>query len=445
MIIPQEFLMNALRLFLVFGLLSLAVVVTGCDLKDDDNDDGPVVETTILWNLDSDTLASASQTLSIVTFTNSLEWQGEAAFNQTSGGMIIGVVDDVDNPGTALAAISVDLVDESATSAGTVYYRDAAGDFDNSLTATSADGRFLVGNVPAGSYLLRASAGGAGGLWVTVDADTVVVVTLSVDSGESTENLDGVVRLLDGSTAAPDAAVITVLGTGASDVVAGGAGAYGPVAVPERTTHRVTVSHPGHVNTTQTVTIAGAAVTAPDGDLVVATVAERDALVPAAITQSASNGIITGTVFDTAATPAAVAGVTVGAFDADGNEVGTAVYNDGSGDPDETVTVTAADGIYSILNVPPGTVYVRVISNGTAAGTVDVSAGELTIWNPSAMGAGTVTVSGSVQDSADTPAAIPGVIIELIGGTENTLCTPQGTFGDLVLPQNHSGHLRLTR
>jgi hypothetical protein len=437
--------MNALRLVLVFGLLSLAVLVTGCDLKDDDNDDGPVVETTILWNLDSDTLASASQTLSIVTFANKQEWQSEAGYNQTTGAMIIGIIDDVDSPGSTLAAISIDLVDENATSAGTVYYRDAAGDFDSSLTATSADGRFLIGNVPAGSYLLRATAGGAGGLWVTVEENTVVVVTLDVDAGESMENLDGTVTLLDGTTAAPDAAVISILGTGSSDVVAGGAGAYGPVAVPERTTHWVTVSHPGHVNTTQRVTVAGAAVTSPDGDLVVATVAERDGLVPAAITQSSSNGMITGTVFDTAATPAAVAGVTVGAFDADGNEVGTAVYNDGSGDPDETVTVTATDGIYSILNVPPGTYYVRVTSNGTGSATVDVSAGELTIWNPSAMGAGTVTVSGSVQNAADTPAAVPGVTIELVGGTESTLTTPQGTFGDLELPQNHTGHLRLTR
>ena len=158
-------------------------------------------------------------------------------------------------------------------------------------------------------------------------------------------------------------------------------------------------------------------VTGADGNLLIISGGDLLNLISAAnITQVVGNGVVSGTVRDTAGTT--VADVVLAATDADGNKIGDFFYNGLGGTPDFVQTRgTVPTGGFTIFNAKPGEVFLKAVSGGRggtrlAAFPDQVSLGLVTI-RPAV--APVVGVTGEINDALGRPILAGNITIEIMG------------------------------
>lgn len=158
-------------------------------------------------------------------------------------------------------------------------------------------------------------------------------------------------------------------------------------------------------------------ITGADGNLLIISGGDLLNLISAAnITQVVGNGVVSGTVRDTAGTT--VADVVLAATDADGNKIGDFFYNGLGGTPDFVQTRgTVPTGGFTIFNAKPGEVFLKAVSGGRggtrlAAFPDQVSLGLVTI-RPAVVPV--VGVTGEINDALGRPLLAGNVTIQIMG------------------------------
>jgi hypothetical protein len=158
-------------------------------------------------------------------------------------------------------------------------------------------------------------------------------------------------------------------------------------------------------------------ITGDNGNLLIISGGDLLNLISAAnITQVVGNGVVSGTVRDTAGTT--VADVVLAATDADGNKIGDFFYNGLGGTPDFVQTRgTVPTGGFTIFNAKPGEVFLKTVSGGRGGTRLvafpdQVSLGLVTI-RPAV--APVVGVTGEISDALGRPILAGNITIEIMG------------------------------
>jgi hypothetical protein len=384
--------------------------------------------------------------------------------NQASGsGLIFGSVRDLAGA-TSISGATVTAVNDAGLSAGTVFYRNASGVFQPSLTSTSTFSDFIIFNVAAGRINLRAGGTASGNIYVNSVADETTLVTMRCAPGTADATWSGVTRR---HTNIPGLAEVSVLleglATGSPFPITsnGTTGAFGPNTVPSLQTYLVRASKAGFYDTYNEYVLGSGTITTPVGDLfVVVDTAEGDTnfvpteLVPLTLGASVVRGVVApvGTSLD---------GFSIACTDLTGATVGDIRYGDATAVPQPiaSLTSTSSSGTFYIYNLPAGgTYFVRATKTGgtSFAGSaytetftpIGPATRSVTFMAPiaavtNASSATTHNVSGSLVTFAGTFGVGNATINRLGNGSTGTNETGQFTMSNI--PSNHFFRVKTTR
>src|SRR5579884_3913332 len=318
---------------------------------------------------------------------------------------------------------------------GSIYYNSPGGvpDFSNNL-GTSTAGSYTIFNLPPGDVYLWASRGGRGNGRIKVFADRISIGKLQVvPFSVSTVSVTGsVIEAEEESTAVPQAS-ISVLGTKDPGLttLSDSSGLYEFASIGTNGNYLLKVSKAGHWDTYHSMnTTPFQTSTDTDIESVTKTVTSYSNSYIGKIAQQGkipadpNMGIITGRVKAGDGTPQHCAKVTV--KDKDGNDLTKTqntklVYVDGPRDScvaidpsgNQDPNQTSLNGLFFIINVPPGEVFVSYTSqvqNGSGQqGIVTASGGMIVPSFP-----GVVFVQDMTNSGTDTPRDLSGKVIDAI-------------------------------
>lgn len=261
-----------------------------------------------------------------------------------------------------------------------------------SISATTlADGSYTLSNVPAGTATVSASLSGYQGASTSVNVTsgaTATAATLQL-APNSPGNVTGTVVNSGGSPIS--GAKITGAGQSTTTDASGN---YSLNNLPSGSV-TLTASASGFANGTATVTVAaGTTTTAP------------------AITLTSNSGAVTGTVKNSSGT--AIVGASVS-------------YGGGT-------TTTNTSGVYTLSNVPVGTIQLAVSASGYASQTqnVTITGGTTTTANFTLVAStGTGKVTGKVTN-ASSGSALASATVSWSGGSTTTSTTGTYTLSNVA-------------
>ncbi|HZQ51577.1 MAG TPA: carboxypeptidase regulatory-like domain-containing protein [Bryobacteraceae bacterium] len=281
---------------------------------------------------------------------------------------------------------AVGTISGTVTNSGGTAISGATVSYSGGSTTTASNGTYTLSNVPTGTVSLTAAATGyqSSTQTITVTASTTTTQNFTLSAAVGT--ISGSVT----SSAGTAISGATVSYSGGS-VTTGANGTYTLSNVPAGAAS-VTAAATGYQSSTQNVTVTAGNTTTQN------------------FTLSTSAGAISGTVKN--ATGAAISGATVS-------------YGGGS-------ATTAANGSYTLSNVPVGTVSVTATAAGYQSSTqsATVAAGATTTLNFTLAATVTVgTISGTVTNSSGT--AISGATVSYSGGTATTLSNGSYTLSNV--------------